>query len=85
MYNTRTIKKGDILVQFKKDAKEIEKLIFSVGFTPKRCKKHAIYEHPEAGILVVAKTTGDKKLFKKKTISDIKKCFKNNGLEVPAL
>lgn len=72
-------------MQFKKDAKEIEKLIFSVGFTPKRCKKHAIYEHPEAGILVMSKTSGDKKLFKKHTISDIKKCFRNNGLEVPAL
>ena len=72
-------------MQFKKDAKEIEKLIFSVGFTPKRCKKHAIYEHPEAGILVMSKTSGDKKLFKKQTIKDIKNCFKNNGLEVPAL
>jgi hypothetical protein len=31
------------------------------------------------------KTPSDKKLFKKKTISQIKKCFRINGLEAPAL
>ena len=72
-------------MQFKKDAKEIEKLLLSVGFTLKRCKKHAIYEHPEAGSLTMPKTPSDKKLFKKKTISQIKKCFRINGLEAPAL
>jgi len=72
-------------VQFKRDAKEVEKLIFSVGYTVKRAKKHAIYEHPEAGILVMSKTPGDKKSFKRLVISQIKRSFKNNGLEAPAL
>lgn len=71
-------------VMFKRDAKEIEKLIFSVGYTLKRAKKHAIYEHPEAGTITVSKTPGDKQLFKKQVISQIKKAFRINNLPEPS-
>jgi len=80
-------KKEDFImsVMFKRDAKEVEKLIFSVGYTLKRAKKHAVYEHPDAGLLVVAKTSGDLKCFKKQVISQIKKSFRINNLPEPSL
>lgn len=73
------------MCQFKRDAKVVEKLIFSVGYIEKRSKKHAVYEHPQAGILVVAKTPGDLKRFKKQVISQIKKSFRINNLPEPSL
>ena len=72
-------------VMFKRDAKEVEKLIFSVGYTVKRSKKHAVYEHPEAADITVSKTPGDLKRFKKQVISQIKKAFRKNNLPEPNL